>query len=126
MAQVGAAAELFARVGARICTLRKQRQLTQESLAEAAELSPAYLARIEAGAREPTLRTLLSVAEALDVPVTLLFEEERAGVPPELRAALDGLDPRDVDLLAALARRLRTTGAATRSRPAPSASRRRR
>lgn len=115
-----AAAGLFARVGTRIAALRKQKQLTQERLAEAADLSPAYLARIESGAREPTLRTLLSIADVLDVALTLLFEEERAGVPAELQIALDGLERRDVALVAALATRLRetsrTAGPATRSR----------
>lgn len=120
MPRVGAAA-LFSRVGARVCALRKQKRLTQERLAEAADLSPAYLARIEAGTREPTLRTLVAIADALDAPLTLLFEEERAGVPAQLRIAMDGLDARDVELVAALAARLREA-----PRSAPSRSRRRR
>ncbi|MBK8170527.1 MAG: helix-turn-helix transcriptional regulator [Sandaracinaceae bacterium] len=58
----------FARkLGARIRSIRKEEQLTQEKLAWDADLAKAYLSQVEAGKRLPSLPALLSLAKRLDV-----------------------------------------------------------
>lgn len=52
--------------------LREQRHLTQERLGEMAGLHQSAIAHLEAGRREPTLGTLVTVADALFVPLDML------------------------------------------------------
>lgn len=52
--------------------LRKYRGLTQAVLAAKANLSRAYLAQIETGAREGTLSSMYGIAQALGVPLDML------------------------------------------------------
>lgn len=52
--------------------LRKYRGLTQAELAENAELSRPYLAEIETGKKAGSLTAFKKLAEALEVPVSLL------------------------------------------------------
>ena len=54
-------------LGKAIKTLRKQHDLTQEGLALAAGLHLSYVSAIERGDNNPTLLTLLALAEALNV-----------------------------------------------------------
>jgi|GEM_PF-4663208 len=65
----------------RLRALRLDRQLTQEQLAERADLHPGYVQKLEAGQRLPSLPVLVRLAGALDVGVT------------DLVAVLDGAPP---------------------------------
>jgi len=56
-------------LGARIRTLRKERELQQRQLAEKAELTPSMVSQIESGRLTPSLHTLGKVAAALGVPI---------------------------------------------------------
>lgn len=67
-----------AQVGARVRQLRMALGLTQEALAERAGLNYAQVQRLEQGLVNPTLRTLHSIAEGLNVPLSALFREEPA------------------------------------------------
>jgi transcriptional regulator with XRE-family HTH domain len=59
--------------GAVVRTLREKRGLTQEQLAERAEMSATYLGFIERGDNVPTLIIILQIASALGVrPAELL------------------------------------------------------
>jgi transcriptional regulator with XRE-family HTH domain len=58
----------------RLKTLRADRQMTQEALAEKAGISRTYLARLELGQQDPTLTTLKNLAKALKVKVGELVE----------------------------------------------------
>jgi transcriptional regulator with XRE-family HTH domain len=62
-------------LGKQIASLRKdpKRDLTQEEVAEAAEMDRAYYAGVEAGLRNPSFRQLLRIARALKVPLSDLF-----------------------------------------------------
>jgi len=51
----------------RVRELRDARRWTQERLAEAAGLTPVQLSRIENGANDPKLTTVLRLARALGV-----------------------------------------------------------
>lgn len=58
----------------RIKALRERRGLTQEQLAEKAEISRTYLARLETGRHDPTLSMLEKLAKALKVDVAKLLK----------------------------------------------------
>jgi transcriptional regulator with XRE-family HTH domain len=57
-------AQLF---GRRLRELRKARGLTQEALAEAADLSGNYISDLELGLKVPSLTILVRLSQALDV-----------------------------------------------------------
>ncbi len=65
-------------LGRRVRALRQQLRLTQEELAQACGLFRTYIARIESGAADPTVSTLLRVADALRVPVCTLLEDQES------------------------------------------------
>ena len=75
-------------IGVRIKSLRRGRGLTQEQVAERADLSVNYLSRIERGLENPTLETLLSLAKALKVEPFDLFTFEHDDAPRRLRQSL--------------------------------------
>ena len=53
--------------------IRHAKELTQEALAERAELSPRYIGKIESASTSPTVTVLGRLAEALEVdPCELL------------------------------------------------------
>jgi transcriptional regulator with XRE-family HTH domain len=62
-------------LGKRIRELRGAKEWSQERLAEAAYLDRSYLAGIESGRRNPSVRSLLKIANALKVQMRDLFEE---------------------------------------------------
>jgi DNA-binding XRE family transcriptional regulator len=55
-----------------IKTIRKFRGMTQDDLATACGLSRPYLTEIETGRKEGSIRSLKSIAKALDVPLERL------------------------------------------------------
>ena len=58
--------------------VRIRRGLSQEKLAELADLDRTFVSMIERGKRHPTLETAKSLAEALDVPLsTMIASAER-------------------------------------------------
>ena len=57
-------AQLF---GRRLRELRKAKGLTQEALAEAADLSGNYISDLELGLKVPSLTILVRLSEALDI-----------------------------------------------------------
>ena len=61
-------------LGKRIKSLRKKAGLTQEELANAINISPHFLSRIENGKEKPSLDTIEKIAETLDVSVYDLFK----------------------------------------------------
>ena len=59
--------------GSRLRLLRKEANLTQRTLAEAAGINPKYLSEIERGTKNATIDTVASIARALGVaPADLL------------------------------------------------------
>lgn len=69
--------ENFIKFGLKVQYYRKLRGMTQEAFAERAGISWSHLAKIESPTRAfgVSMETLFSIAEALDVPVSKLFEE---------------------------------------------------
>lgn len=64
---------------------RKQAGLTQEKLAEAVGMSTSYIGDLEARERFPSAETIDKIAEALQIPVSLLFNER--GSPETAKAS---------------------------------------
>ena len=62
-------------IGRRVRLLRQRLQLTATDLATQAGLSPGMLSKIENGGTSPSLSTLRSLAEALNVPMTNFFAD---------------------------------------------------
>jgi transcriptional regulator with XRE-family HTH domain len=63
-------AQLF---GRRLRELRQARDLTQEALAEAADLSGNYISDLELGLKVPSLTIIVRLSQALDVAVADLL-----------------------------------------------------
>jgi transcriptional regulator with XRE-family HTH domain len=61
-------------LGRRIRELRKQNGLSQEGLADEAAMHRTYMWGIERGRRNPSLRHLTRIADALGVSLSALFE----------------------------------------------------
>ena len=71
---------LEASIGLQVRNFRKRLGITVTELAHQADLSSGMLSKIENGMTSPSLATLRSLSEALNVPVTALFrqfEEQR-------------------------------------------------
>lgn len=65
MARSGGSATLAHRLGARVRLLRREVNMTQEQLALNANLSPGFIALVEAGSRLPSLGALVAIAAGL-------------------------------------------------------------
>jgi len=65
--------ELLKRFGKWVAYTRKMSQMTQQQLAEKADLSVMAVAYIEGGKRWPRLGTLNRLAQALEIPIEGLF-----------------------------------------------------
>ena len=81
------ARDVFAYIGANVYRARVRVGLTQERLAEKAELDLRFLQRVERGKTNLSIATLVSLADALDVtPGSLLkkavLPEVQRGRPP--------------------------------------------
>ncbi len=64
----------YKKLGQRIKFLREQKHLTQEKLAESAQISLDYLGKIEVNINRPGLLTLLKIADALEISMEELFK----------------------------------------------------
>jgi len=73
------APELLALAGA-IRHLRRERELSQEALAFAADIHPKHLSEIERANKDPRSTTVVRLASALGVTVAALYEA--GGVKP--------------------------------------------
>lgn len=66
-------------VGERIRQLRQERELSMRALAALGGISANALSNIERGRTSPSVSTLYKLAEALGVPITVLFQEHPSG-----------------------------------------------
>lgn len=67
---------VFKHLGQRIREERTKYRLTQEQLAEAAEINESYIGQVERGEKNPSLETLVSIANSLGVTVDYLLQDE--------------------------------------------------
>ncbi|MDB5282853.1 MAG: transcriptional regulator [Bacteroidota bacterium] len=57
-------------LGSRIREIRKEKSITQTTLAELCEIEKANMSRIESGKTNVTVLTLLKISKALNTPVS--------------------------------------------------------
>jgi transcriptional regulator with XRE-family HTH domain len=65
---------LLASFGDAVRQVRKERNLSQEALADLADLDRTYISGTERGVRNPSLRSIARIATALDVSLEELFK----------------------------------------------------
>lgn len=96
-----------AELGKRIREARNKAGLTQEVLAEKADIGVMYLGEIERGLKMPSLKIFIKLVEALDISADYLLRNEvssgRSFVYDEITEKLEGLTPKQrkgaVDIL---------------------------
>ena len=69
--------------GERIRALRTERGLSQEELANAAEITPAYLGQVERGQKNPTVLIVERVCAALNISLAAFFSEAIPRLPAD-------------------------------------------
>jgi transcriptional regulator with XRE-family HTH domain len=62
------------RFGENLLRIRQARKLSQENVAEMAQIHRTQISLLESGRQQPLLETVVRLAGALDVPVEALFE----------------------------------------------------
>lgn len=60
-------------IGRNIAQIRKERGLTQEAVCGEAEIERTYLSRLENGSENVSIKTLLKIAKALDVKISVII-----------------------------------------------------
>lgn len=67
--------DICRRFGQNVRRIRRAQELSQENLAELADLHRTYITGLERGhGRNPTIRAADKIARALKVPIATLFE----------------------------------------------------
>jgi transcriptional regulator with XRE-family HTH domain len=107
----------------RLASLRRQKKMTQQALADSVGIHVTQLRRYEAGTSQPTLEVLRKLAVALNISADmLLFDQNERGPDNDLRLhfeAASRLDPGEKEMLKSLlegmllkhdAKRVLTTG----------------
>ena len=80
----------YAQIGAKIREARKKQGISQERLAELADISPAFVGHIERGTRIMSLETFIKICRVMDLsPDYLLFDS----MPPSDPILLNILTP---------------------------------
>jgi ribosome-binding protein aMBF1 (putative translation factor) len=67
--------KLLRALGDRVRELRKERKLSQEKLAEMADIHVNHLRRIELGQANPTYLVIVRIASAVQLPIAELLPE---------------------------------------------------
>lgn len=82
----------------RLATLRKERKLTQQVLADLVGVHVIQIHRYENGATQPSLEVIKKLAVALSVTTdTLLFETDERGPDEDLRLQFEAMSRLDPD-----------------------------
>jgi len=90
---------VIARFGASVRSLRFRLGISQEELAERADMHRTYIAGIERGARNLTLKSIDRLAKALEVPSATLLSSTGKTAPQPKGLRLDQGDGNLVDIL---------------------------
>lgn len=73
-------------VGQRIHNFRIRQKMSQESLAFAADLHPAYLGSVERGEKCPSVETIYKISEGLKIPISRLLDLDSDTTPTRSEA----------------------------------------
>ena len=110
-------------IGSRIRLYRKERQLSQETLSEMADVTPAHFSHIERGNTKPSLPTLVRIANALEISIDDLLcdnvDKSRHVRVKDVDHLLDDCTPQEIkaltEILIAAKKALRTITSETQS-----------
>jgi len=87
-------------IGSRIQQIRNKKRITQDHLAEKVGISSKYLSSIERGKENPTLNTILKLAQSLDVMPDEFFTQLAIEDPAKRKSMIiEMLDEADEDQL---------------------------
>ena len=78
-------------IGLRIAELRNSKGFTQEQLAGKMEMSSKYLSSIERGKENPTLNTLITLSETLNVDLGEIFSSVHIEDPSKRKSMIQSL-----------------------------------
>lgn len=78
-------------IGLRIRTIRKKSNMTQEQLAELADISVVYVSKLENGQRIPSLETLVDICNALHCTMDEILEDHLTSPTPNPSNQIDTL-----------------------------------
>jgi len=67
-------ANIYKKLGVKVRSLRKEKKLSQEKLAEFIKCDPRTVVAIEAGKRNPTLKTIYKISLAFKIPLSELLK----------------------------------------------------
>jgi len=67
-------------LGSRLRSIRKQKRITQQQLAELCSIEKANLSRIESGITNPTILTLFKMSKALETTLPDFFTGHQEGL----------------------------------------------
>lgn len=81
-------------LGTRLRAVRQAAGLSLREVARQLGVSPSFVSQLETGKSQPSVATLYSLAQLLDVPIDQLFNPDHAA--PRLRAAPEPPGPGDV------------------------------
>lgn len=84
-------------LGTRIREARLKKKLTQEQLAEKADIGFYYIGEIERGVKFPSLTVFIKIVEALGVSADSLLKDELSASPEfnnEITSKLEKLNPK--------------------------------
>jgi transcriptional regulator with XRE-family HTH domain len=96
--------------GAAIRTMRKERHLTQENLAELCERHPVYISEIERGIKNPSLDSILRLCQALKITpgslMDLAFQPigDMDVMKKQICRMIDGQDAKKIKMFLEIAR----------------------
>jgi transcriptional regulator with XRE-family HTH domain len=78
-------------IGMRIKEIRRSKGLSQEQLAEKADINSKYLSRMERGTENPTLDMFIKLANALEVEMWEMFDFGHVVSHKELKGAIQNI-----------------------------------
>ena len=93
----------YALLGQRISEERKKRKMTQEQLAEEANLTASFVGFLERGAKKPSVESLVSIANVLKIGIDYLLMQQKEIPHPVLEhgiaEALEGVNEKQKEAL---------------------------
>lgn len=88
----------YQEIGKRIRTERKKQHITQERLAELADISTSFMGHIERGSRVLSIETLIGLANALNLSIEYIvcgeYNYQPTMLPAEIEKALGQMSDR--------------------------------
>ena len=93
----------YKEIGARIREARRAAGMTQEQLAEAVDITPVYVSRIENGVKRASLSVLLRITKALDTHIEYLLTENAPCAADNLAELMNDCSERERQIIIKIA-----------------------